>query len=150
MPLEKTIADDLRKAMKAGDKLRISCLRMLKTSMKNMQVEKGRTLKDDEVQGVVSSLVRRGKEAADEFRKAGRDDLAEKEDQEVRVIYAYLPEQLSTEEVEKALKEMIHEVSASGLKDLGQLMKVAMNRFAGKAQGKEVNEIARKLLSRAE
>jgi len=150
MLLEKTIAEDLKKAMKARDELRTSCLRMLKTSIKNMQVEKGRTLKDEEIHGVISSLVRKGKEAADEFRKAGRDDLAAKEDQEVEIIYAYLPEQLSSEEIEKALKGMIDEVSADGLKDLGKLMKVAMGRFAGRAQGKEVNEIARKLLSRAE
>ena len=150
MLLEKTIAEDLKKAMKARDELRTSCLRMLKTSIKNMQVEKGRTLKDEEIHGVISSLVRKGKEAAGEFRKAGRDDLAAKEDQEVEIIYAYLPEQLSSEEIEKALKGMIDEVSADGLKDLGKLMKVAMGRFAGRAQGKEVNEIARKLLSRAE
>jgi uncharacterized protein YqeY len=115
-----------------------------------MQVEKRRTLKDDEIQWVISSLIRKGKEAADEFRKAARDDLAAKEDEEVKIIYAYLPEQLSMEEIEKSLTEIINEVSASNLKDLGELMKIAMIRFAGKAQGKEVNEIARKLLSRAE
>jgi len=150
MPFEKKITDDLKEAMKAKDKLRVSCLRMLKASMKNKSVEKGDKLKDDEIQGIITSLIRKGKEASTEFRKAVREDLADKEDQEIKILVSYLPEQLTPDEIEHILKEIIAECAASSLKDLGIIMKAAMARMAGKAQGREVNEIARKLLSQAE
>ncbi len=120
---------------------------MLKTALKNKQVEKRRELEDQEVQAVISSLIRKGQEAAKEFREGNRLDLAAKEEEEIKILYEYLPEQLSPAEIEKNLKEIISELSASSLKDLGKVMKAAMARMAGKAQGKEVNEIARKLLS---
>lgn len=110
-------------------------------------MEKGRELEDTEVQGVISSLVRKGQEAAEEFRKGNRPDLAAKEEAEIEILHAYLPEQLSPGEIEENLKEIISELSASSLKDMGKVMKAAMARMAGRVQGKEVNEIARKLLS---
>ena len=146
MSLNQKIMDDLKAAMKAKDAELLSCLRMLKTSLKNLQVEKGRDLKDDEIQAVISSSVRKSKEAAEEFRKGDREDLALKEEQEIQYLYAYLPQQLSAEEIENTLKEVIEELSAKSPKDLGKVMKAAMAKMAGQAQGKEVNEIARKLL----
>ncbi len=147
MSLNEKIVEDLKKAMKSKDQLRVSCLRMLKTSLKNKQVEKGRELTDEEIQATLSSMVKKGKEAAEEFRKAGREDLAAKEEQETKIFYEYLPQQLGREEIERIVKEIISELSASGPKDLGKVMKMAMARMAGQAQGKEVNEIARKLLT---
>ncbi len=147
MSLNERIIEDLKSAMKAKDDLRVSCLRMLKTAVKNKQVEKGDTLNDEEIQSVISSLLRKGKESIDEFKKAGREDLVKKEEAEVEILYDYLPEQLSSEKIEETLREIISELSATGPKDLGKVMKVAMARMAGQAQGKEVNEIARKLLS---
>ena len=147
MSLNQKIMDDLKAAMKAKDAELLSCLRMLKTSLKNLQVEKGRDLNDDEIQAVISSSVRKSKEAAEEFRKGDREDLALKEEQEIQYLYAYLPQQLSAEEIEKTLKQVIEELSAKSPKDLGKVMKAAMARMAGQAQGKEVNEIARKLMT---
>lgn len=133
--------------MKARDAVRVSCLRMLKTAVKNREVEKGRHLEDREIEAIISSLVKKGKEAAQEFRKGGREALAAGEEQEVRIYYEYLPRQLSRESIEKTLKEVISELSATGPGDIGKVMKAAMARMAGQAQGKEVNEIARKLLA---
>ena len=133
--------------MKAKDDIRVSCLRMLKASLKNKQVEKGRELKDEEIEAVISSAVRKCKEAAKEFRKGEREDLALKEEQEINILFEYLPQQLTPEEMEKILREVISDLSASSPKDLGKVMKAAMARMSGRAQGKEVNEIARKLLS---
>ncbi len=147
MSLEKKIVEDLKTAMKEKDALRLSCLRMLKTAMKNLAVEKKRTLKDEEIQGVISSLIKKGKDSAVEYKKAGREDLAQKEESEVAVFYGYMPEQLTPEDIEKTLKEIISEISAEKPSDLGKVMKTAMSRMAGKAQGKEVNEIARRLLT---
>lgn len=147
MPLTEQINDDLKKAMKAKDELRISCIRLLKSSLKNRQVEKGDNLRDEEVQSLISSLIRKGQEAAKEFRGGGREDLAVKEEEEIKVLYGYLPEQLNKDEIENILKETISELSAGSPKDLGKVMKVAMARMSGRAQGTEVNEIAKKLLS---
>ena len=147
MSLNQKIMDDLKAAMKAKVAELLSCLRMLKTSLKNLQVEKGRDLNDDEIQAVISSSVRKSKEAAEEFRKGDREDLALKEEQEIQYLYAYLPQQLSAEEIEETLKQVIEELSAKSPKDLGKVMKAAMAKMAGQAQGKEVNEIARTLLT---
>jgi uncharacterized protein YqeY len=147
MSLAQKLADDFKNALKAKDETRISCLRMLKASIKNEQIKKGKELNDQEIQAVISSLIRKGQEAAGEFKKGNREDLAHKEEEEIKLYYAYLPEQLGSSEIEATLKDIITELSATGVKDLGKVMKVAMSKMAGKAQGKEVNEIARRLLS---
>jgi uncharacterized protein YqeY len=147
MKLHQKIVDDLKNSIKAKDEVRTSCLRMLKSSVKNKQVEKGRELEDDEIRAVISSMVRKGKEAIKEFTNGGREDLARKEEKEINIFYEYLPQQLTPVEIEKTLKEVISELKAESPKDLGRVMKLAMSRMAGQAQGKEVNEIARKLLS---
>jgi len=147
MPLDEKIVEELKKAMKEKDTLRLSCLRMLKTALKNLQVEKQRKLKDEEIQGVISSLIKKGKESAKEFKNAGREDLALKEETEVAIFYDYLPRQLTPEDMEKILREIISDLSAEKPSDLGKVMKMAMPRMAGKAQGKEVNEIAKRLLA---
>ncbi|RLB43761.1 MAG: GatB/YqeY domain-containing protein [Deltaproteobacteria bacterium] len=146
MSLADQITQDFKEALRAKDELRLSCLRMLKTAIKNKQVEKGRELKDEEIQSVISSLVRKGREAAAEFLKGGRQDLAEKEEKEVEVFSRYLPEQLSEEEIESVLREIILEVNASSPKDMGRVMKAAMSKVAGKADGKVVSGIAKRLL----
>lgn len=146
MSLDQKINEDLKDAIKARDSVRVSCLRMLKSSLKNMQVEKRRKLQDKEIHATISSLIRKGKEAIGEFRKGGREDLALKEEQEIRVFYEYLPQQLTPGEIEEILREIITELSVNSFKDLGKVMKVAMSRMAGQAQGADVSEIARKLL----
>ena len=147
MSLHQKIADDLKQAMKAKDSIRLSCLRMLRTALKNLQVQKGRELTDEEFQSTVSSLVRKGKEAAGEFRKGDREDLALKEEKEIEIFYEYLPKQLTPEKIEEILRDIISELSAEGPKDMGNVMKAAMAQMAGQVQGKEVSEIARKLLA---
>jgi uncharacterized protein YqeY len=147
MTLNQKIIEDLKNSIKARDKVRTSCLRMLKASLKNKQVEKGRELEEEEIQAIISSMIRKGKESIKEFSKGDREDLALKEEEEISIFYEYLPQQLTPDEIEKTLKEVISELSAESPKDLGKVMKLAMSRMAGQAQGKEVNEIARKLLS---
>jgi len=145
-PLVEKIAHDLKEAIKTKDEFRVSCLRVLKAAVTNEQGRRTEPLKDEDVQAVIQSLVRKGQEAAAEFRKGRREDMAAKEEDEVKMLSAYLPIQLAPAEIEKVLKEIIAEVSASGPKDLGKVMKAAMGRLAGKVQGKEVSEIAKRLL----
>ncbi|MFO7986493.1 MAG: GatB/YqeY domain-containing protein [Desulfatiglandaceae bacterium] len=147
MSLHEKIGQDVKRAMKARDDIRVSALRMLRSAIKNLQVEKGRELTDDEIQSVISSHIRKGNEAAGEFRAGGREDLAQKEEDEIAIYYDYLPKQLSPEAIEAALREIITELSAQGPKDMGRVMKTAMERMAGQAQGKEVSKIAGRLLA---
>ena len=147
MPLVEKIANELKEAMKARDEFRTSCLRMAKTALKNEQVARGHELNDEEAQAVLLTLIRKGQDAAKEFRAGNRESMALKEEREVEIFYEYLPKQLGPEEIERILREVIAEVSAQGPKDLGKVMKAVMPRVAGKAQGKEVNEIARRLLN---
>ncbi len=144
--LVEKIAQDLKEAIKAKNEFRVSCLRVLKAAVTNEQGRRTQPLTDEDTQAVIQSLVRKGQEAAVEFRKGHREDMAAKEEGEVKILSGYLPQQLSPAEIETVLKEIIAEVSASGPKDLGKVMKAAMGRLAGKVQGKEVNEIAKRLL----
>jgi uncharacterized protein YqeY len=146
-PLIEKIAHDLTDAIKTKDERRLSCLRVLKAAVTNEQGRRTQPLEEEDVQAVIQSLIRKGREAAVEFRKGHREDMAAKEEGEVKILGGYLPQQLAPDEIEKALKEIIAEVSASGPKDLGKVMKAAMGRLSGKVQGKEVNEIAKRLLS---
>jgi uncharacterized protein YqeY len=147
MSLTQKINEDLKEAMKAKDKACLSTLRMLKAAVKNRQVEKGGELEDKEIEAVIASLIKKSQESAEEFKKGGRHDLAAKEEGEAKILLKYLPEQLTRVQIETQLKEIISELSADSFKDMGKVMKVAMSRMAGKVQGKEVNEIAKKLLS---
>jgi uncharacterized protein len=147
MNLEDQINEDLKQSMKSKDEARLSCLRFLKSNLKNKQVEKMSKLQDEEIHAVISSLIRRSMESIKEFKLGGRDDLAAKEEREIEILYGYLPKQLDLEDVEKVIRETISGLAAKGPEDLGKVMKAAMGRLSGKAQGKEVNEIAKRLLS---
>lgn len=147
MSFDEKLLRDLKEAMKAKDATRLSCLRMLKAALKNREVEKMGPLDENEFQAVVSSLVRKCRESVEEFTKAGRPDLAEKESVELEILHQYLPEQLTPDQIEEKTREVITELGATGIKDLGKVMKAAMARMAGRAQGSDVNAAAKKLLT---
>jgi len=146
MTLEEQINEDMKNAMKSKDDSRLSCIRFLKAALKNRQVEKMAKLDDDEIRSVISSLIRRATDSVKEFKQGGRQDLAAKEEKEIEILSRYLPKQLSPEEIEAILSETISELSAQGPRDLGKVMKAAMVKMAGRAQGREVNDIAKRLL----
>jgi uncharacterized protein YqeY len=134
-------------AMRKQDAPRLSALRMLKAALMNREVEKGRALKDDEAQQVVSSLVKQRKDSIEQFTKGGRPDLAAKETAEIAILDAYLPPAVDPAEVERAVVEAIAETGAAGAKDLGRVMKAVMPKLAGKnVDGKTVNELVRQKL----
>ena len=148
MPLNETIAADLTAAMKAKDAPRLSALRMLKAAVTNKgMVEKGRDLEDAEVLQVVASLVKQRRDSIEQFTKAGRTDLVDKETAEIAILEHYLPPAVSPEEVEAAVAAAIAETGASSVKDMGKVMKAVMPKLAGKnADGKAVNEAVRRKL----
>ena len=147
MSLNDKVAADITAAMKAKDAARLSALRMLKAAIMNKGVEKGRDLEDAEIQQVVSSLVKQRRDSIEQFSKAGRTDLVDKETGEVAVLEAYLPPAVTAEEIDAAVTAAIAETSASSPKDMGKVMKAVMPKLAGKnADGKVVNEAVRRKL----
>ena len=147
MALYDEIIADFTKAMKEQDKLTLSVLRGLKTAVKNKQVELRQEPSEDQIRGVISSEIKKRKEAIEKYNEGSRPDLAEKEKSEMDILTSYLPPQLSTEEIKEILTQVIQEISANGPKDLGMVMKAAMPKLTGRADGREVNRLARELLS---
>jgi uncharacterized protein YqeY len=147
MPLNDKIGGDITAAMKAKDAPRLSALRMLKAAVMNKAVEKGRDLDDAEVLQVVASLVKQRRDSIDQFAKAGRTDLVDKETGEIAVLETYLPPAASAEEIEAAVTAAIGETAAASVKDMGKVMKAVMPKLAGKhADGRTVNEAVRRKL----
>jgi uncharacterized protein YqeY len=148
MPLNEQIAADLTAAMKAKDATRLSALRMLKAAVMNKgMVEKGRDLEDAEVLQVVASLVKQRRDSIEQFSKAGRTDLVDKETAEIAILEHYLPPAVSAEDIDAAVAAAIAETGASSAKDMGKVMKAVMPKLAGKnADGKAVNEAVRRKL----
>jgi uncharacterized protein len=134
--------------MKAQDAPRLSALRMLKAAIMNKGIEKGHDLDDAEVLQVVASLVKQRRDSIEQFTKAGRNDLVDKESGEIKVLEQYQPPAASSEEIDAAVAAAIAETGAATQKDMGKVMKAVMPKLAGKtADGKLVNEIVRKRLT---
>ena len=141
--------EDLKRAMKASESTKVSVLRMLKSALKNRQIEEGRELTDDEIIKVVSTLVKRGRDSLEQFSKAGRADLAKKEEDEIAVLQSYMPEQLGSEELDRIIVESIRESSAKTAQDMGKVMRILMPKIKGIADGKYVNNRVKELLESA-
>ena len=144
--LREQFDEELKTAMKGGDKVRVSTLRMVKASVKNAEIDRGHPLDDGEVIDLLMTLCKQRKESVVQFEKGGRHDLAEQETQELSVLRSFLPEPLSPEEIEAKVREVISEVGASGPKDMGVVMKAIKPKVAGRAEGKLVSDIVRKVL----
>ncbi|GEM_PF-62951 len=144
MSLVKQIDGDLMTAMKSQDNLKLSVLRMMKSALKLKQVESGKPLEDAEALAVFRTLVKQRREAAALFRGAGRPELADKEEAEVKIVEVYLPAAASDAELEAAVTEALAETGAASAKETGKVMKAAMAKLAGKSvDGKRVNELVR-------
>ena len=147
MKLSDRVNTDIAAAMKAQDPRRLSALRMLKAAIMNKGVEKGRDLDDAEVLQVVASLVKQRRDSIEQFGKAGRSDLVEKETGEISVLEQYQPPAATAEEVDAAVSAAIAETGASTVKDMGKVMKAVMPKLAGKtADGKTINDAVRRRL----
>lgn len=141
------ISQDIAAAMRGREQLRLAALRMAKSALMNREVEKGKALDDAESQQVMASLIKQRRDSIEQFRKGGRDDLADKEAAEITVLEAYLPPPIDQAALERMVDEAITETAASGAKDLGRVMKAVMPRLAGQTvDGKMVNEIVRRKL----
>ena len=147
MTLAERVNNEISASMKAKDPARLSALRMLKAAIMNKGVEKGHDLDDAEVVQVVTSLVKQRRDSIDQFAKAGRADLVDKETAEIAVLEAYLPPAASADEIDAAVAAAVAETGAASPKDMGKVMKAVMPKLAGKhADGRAVNEAVRRKL----
>lgn len=146
MDTQQRLLSDMKEAMKSGEKSRLSTIRLIRAAMKNAEIENRGELDEDAVVSVLSSEARKRREAIEEYRKAGRSDLAEIEENELAVIEEYLPEQLSEEELSSIVSEAVRDLGASSPGDVGKVMGAVMPRLKGRADGKKVNGMVRKML----
>jgi len=144
MALTEQVDKDMVAAMKAREELRLSTLRMMKTALKLKQVETGQSLDDAAAVAVLRTLVKQRHDSVEQFRKGGREEMAAKEEAEIKIIEGYLPAAASDQEIDAAVSAAIAETGTTLAKDTGKVMKAAMARLAGKnADGKRVNERVR-------
>jgi uncharacterized protein YqeY len=141
------INEDLKAAMKGRDSDRLSTLRMVKTALKNREIDKMEALTDEEAIKVLQSLVKQRRDSIEQYQKAGRIELAEKETAEIKVIEEYLPAALDDAAIARVVEETIVETGASSMKEMGAVMKAVMAKLAGQTvDGKAVNQIVKSKL----
>lgn len=142
MTLEARLKEDLKAAMRAGDPLRRETIRMVLAALKNKRIEAGADLPEEDELAVIQKGVKSREDSATQYRDAGRDDLAEKEEAEIEVLRGYLPQQLSSEETEEAVRSIVAELGLTEKRDLGRLMKELMARHRGRVDGKLAQQAA--------
>ena len=149
MGISEQIQKDMVDAMRSRDELRLSTLRMVKSALKNKEIDKRAPLDDKEAQQVMDTLIKQRKDSIEQFQKGGRPELAEKEAAEIKFIEAYLPKALGEEEIAAAVKATIAEMGSPTLKDMGTVMKNTMARLqasGARVEGKTVSEMVKKQL----
>ena len=146
MSLLKNITDDMYLSMKSGDKEKANTLRTLISKLKDQQIKLRKDISDEEARKIIKTLVKQRKESAEIYSKAGREELAQKENFEISILDNYLPKLMSEEDVLSLIKKIVNETNAKDLSDIGKVMPLVMQRGKGKVDGKIANRILRSLL----
>ena len=144
--LQSRFEEDLKAAMKSGDKRRVGTLRLVLAGLKNERIQAGRELTAEEVEAALRRAVKQRKDSIDQYAKGGRQDLVDAETEELAILEGYLPKGMSDDEVEAAIQAVIAEKGLSSSRDVGLAMKELMARHKGRVDGKRAQEIARRLL----
>jgi uncharacterized protein YqeY len=148
MSLKEKLNQEMKAALKGGEKTRLSTIRLIQDAVKKKEIDQGREeLDDDGIIKVISTMARKGEEAIELFKKGGRQDLVGEETRQVDVLKSFLPQQLSMKEIESLIDEAIEEAKAVDMGDLGKVMKILMPKVSGKSDGKTVNQMVRERLS---
>lgn len=147
MSLKERLAEDLKSAMKDKDVVRKNAIQMIRAGVLQVEKDNKVTLDDDGVIAVIAKQLKQRKDSLPDYEKSGRDDLITDLKVEMDVLMQYLPEQLSSEELEKIVAEAVNSTGASSMKDMGKIMAAVMPKVQGRADGRAINEIAKKLLS---
>jgi len=141
------IKNDMKEAMKAKEVAKRDALRLLLSAFKQVEVDERKELTDEDVAKIIQKQVKQRQDSAAQYKEAGRDDLLEKEESEIAIFMVYMPKQLDDAELETAVKEIITQVGAQTMKDMGKVMGTASKQLSGKADGKRINEVVKKLLA---
>jgi hypothetical protein len=147
MSLQEQISAALKDAMRARDEVKMATLRLVLTAIKNREKEARSLLEDQEVISVITTQIKQRRESIEQYRQADREDLAQREESELQILQGYMPEQVSEEEISNTLDKIIAEVGAVSMKDMGKVMKAAMAKLAGKAEGGAINAMVKEKLS---
>lgn len=147
MKISEQIAKDFLAAYKAGEKDKVAVLRMLKAAIKNREVEAGGDISDDEVRAVLAKQKKQGRDAAEQFAAAGREDLAAREKDQLEIIQSYLPSMLTDTELSEAVDAVLQELDVSHIRDMGRVMKELMARYPERVDGNKAAQIVRSKLS---
>jgi uncharacterized protein YqeY len=147
MSLKDRLATDLKEAIRSGDERRKIAIRMATAAVKKVEVAQGQLLDDPGILKVIAKEVRQRRESIEQFAKGGRQDLVDQEEAELAVLLPYLPPAMSREEIAQAAQEVIARVGASGPADKGKVMPVLISELAGRAEGREINEVVTELLA---
>lgn len=147
MTLRDRLTDEMKHAMKSRDELKLSAIRLIRSAVKNREIDVKHELDDQGITEVISTLVKQRRESIRLFGDAGRDDLVRKEEAELQTLLAFLPQQLSREELVALVKCAVEECGAQGPKDMGKVMKAIQPKVAGRADGKTVSEFVREALA---
>jgi len=145
-PLKQKLTDDLKQAMKSGDKVRRSVIRLVMAAIKNTEIAQQATLADGDILGVIAKEVRQRHESIDAFKLGDRQDLLAQEEAELAILNEYLPQQMTREEIIAAARQVIEEVGALGLGDKGKVMPNLIAQLKGRADGREINAVVTELL----
>jgi hypothetical protein len=146
MNLSERLNDDMKQAMRSQDKFKLTTIRMMRASVKNLEIDLKRSLEDNEVLEILGREIKIRKDSLQEFKKAGRDDLVTGLAAEIEIISQYLPEQLTEEEIQEIVRQTIQELGASSKADMGKVMSALMPKTKGRADGKLVNQYVQQLL----
>ncbi|WP_040948377.1 GatB/YqeY domain-containing protein [Gorillibacterium massiliense] len=146
MSLNEQLNEDMKQAMKSQNKFRLSVIRMVRSAIKNIEIDQRKTLDDNEILDILSREIKQRRDSLQEFEKAGREDLAETVKSEIAIIAEYLPQQLSEEEIHAIVRQTIQETGASSKAEMGKVMSALMPKVKGRADGKLVNQIVQQQL----
>jgi len=147
MDISKKLSEDLKNALRSGERDKLSVIRMVKAGIKNKEIEKMSPLDEEEVYALLNSMIRQRKDSIEQFLKGEREDLVKQEEKELSIIQSYLPVQLTEDEVKEMITDTIGETGASSLRDTGKVMKIIIPRIKGRFDSKLLNELVKRALS---
>ena len=145
--LKEKILEDLKMSMKEKNEVRKNAVQMVRAAILQVEKDNGITLEDEKIIQIIAKEVKKRKDSLDDYIKGGREDIVKQVEEEINILSEYLPKQLSKEEIEKMVKEIIEQVGAESIKDMGKVMKEAKEKIGARADGKAINEVVKELLA---
>ncbi|MDY0213142.1 MAG: GatB/YqeY domain-containing protein [Desulfuromonadaceae bacterium] len=148
MSLQETLAGAMKDAMRSKQSARLGVIRMLRSAIKNAEIERKHELEDEDIISLLATQVKQRRDSAQAFRDGGREDLAQKEEAEIVVLQEFMPEPLSTEEIDEIIQTVVHELNATSMQDMGKVMQQVSAATRGRAEGRVVSDMVKQRLAR--